>query len=104
MLYSAYCQWQKIAEQACPWPEQPPQLQLKGQTWQEAVLEVYNPFDDTQRTKNALLNADKVGLAFDQLRKNYPFRHEFCFPHFSAPQMPLAEKRKLERLGFVFCR
>ena len=102
MLYSAYCQWQKLTEQTCPWPEKPPQIHLKGQTWQEAILEVYNPFEDTLRTKNALLKADNVGLAFDQLRKNYPLRHEFCFPQFSAPQMPLAEKRKLESLGFVF--
>ena len=102
MLYTAYCQWKNIPERPCPWPEEPPQLQLSAQTWQEAVVELYDPFLDTQRTKAALLSATNIGAAFDLLRKNYPLRHEFDFPLFSGPNLLPADKTKLTRLGFRF--
>lgn len=48
-------------------------------TWQQVLLKVYNPAKDTKELKQILNFAteNEVAAHFDQLRKNYPKRHEF---------------------------
>jgi erythronate-4-phosphate dehydrogenase len=102
MLYDAYCTLNKIKIQSCPLPIDAPVLTLLGSTWQEVVLELYDPYLDSQRTKTSLLNTAQVGAAFDQLRKNYPLRHEFNFPLLKTPNIDKEDLELLQRLGFRF--
>ncbi len=54
-------------------------LASTAQTWEELVLEIYNPMTDTTRLKSSLLNStpEQIGLCFDDLRKHHLQRHEF---------------------------
>ncbi len=45
--------------------------------WQTAALTIYNPMDDCLRFRAALA-ASNPRQAFQDSRRNYPLRHEFC--------------------------
>ncbi|MBF0196175.1 MAG: 4-phosphoerythronate dehydrogenase [Planctomycetes bacterium] len=66
-----------------PSPPSRHQFDMAGQSmsWQELVLTLYNPINDTELSKTSLLNSpsNKIGKTFDSLRKNYQMRHEFSF-------------------------
>ncbi|CDZ78632.1 Erythronate-4-phosphate dehydrogenase [Legionella massiliensis] len=45
-----------------------------SENWQDFILSLYNPFNETKLLKAA----DNVELSFQQLRKAHQNRHEFC--------------------------
>lgn len=48
-------------------------------SWREVVLQVYNPKNDTEKMRTALMQSpDNIAQQFDALRKHYPRRHEFA--------------------------
>ena len=102
MLYEKFCALRGIEHHAPKEPLSPPHIELKGSTWAEAVEQLYRPIDDTERMRKNLTQCDDVSKAFDQLRKNYPLRHEFSFPRFTGPALEPKNKALLTRLGFSF--
>lgn len=85
-------------------PIPPPEINLgqKNLTWEDVVLKIYDPLEDTKHTKSALLQNANVAQAFDQLRKKYPLRHEFDFPLLKGGLFSNNDKKTLISLGFRF--
>lgn len=101
MIYDEACKYFNWQKKDVSFPETPPERSLKGvRSWEEAVLNLYDPLEDTKRTKGALLDNENVSDAFDKLRKQYPLRHEFSFPKFTDASMPDGDQAILRKLGF----
>jgi erythronate-4-phosphate dehydrogenase len=103
MLHKAFCEYAKLPHQKVPWPMEAPEHTFNGATWEELVLSIYDPREDSSRTRLALQDNQDVGVSFDQLRKSYPLRHEFAFPNIKASSMDTQHQERAERLGFRFC-
>lgn len=78
-------------------------LETKAKSWQDAVLQCYDPWQDTQATQQALLNTENYAHEFDNLRKHYKKRYEFASIHLKLPDgVVLKEKDLLRKLGIKF--
>lgn len=85
-----------------PPPIEAPVMDFKDEcmSWEEVVLSIYDPSEDMLRMKKALGRAGvKRGAAFDELRKDYPVRHEFDFPHLRGLRLVEDDRRLLQGLG-----
>ena len=83
------------------YPVKAPVVDLEGlDKWYDVVIKLYNAFDDSNHTKEMLKKSRNISQTFDQLRKNYPLRHEFSFPEFQNAMMPSSELAILKNLGF----
>lgn len=108
MLYHSFCELKNIPPQSYQMPLEAPHTKITGSHWYDAVLENYDPIVDTQRTREALLEAhqqggsSEVATRFDLLRKSYPLRHEFNFPIFDAPHLHELDRELLQQLGWRF--
>ncbi|MGB0450220.1 MAG: 4-phosphoerythronate dehydrogenase [Porticoccaceae bacterium] len=72
---------------------------VQGENLSQIILAAYDVADDDRRMREAIASsASAVAELFDQLRKEYPQRHEFTY--FSA-EVPDSTKAKARLLGFV---
>lgn len=75
-------------------------LPLRVRSVKDAVVSAYDIRKDDQRMRTVLAAAgDHRGEAFDQLRKNYPHRHEFSRYRVYG-ELSSTEKKQLLALGF----
>lgn len=68
--------------------------------WEDVVLHLYDPYQDSEHTKQCLLQSANIGASFDALRKSYPLRHEFSFPKFKGGEVSESDRNILSKLGF----
>jgi len=73
-------------------------------SWQDCVLSLYNPKEDSERTLRSMNHADDTGIAFDMLRKTYPLRHEFFFPKVRDCGLIGNDLEICKALGFDFIK
>lgn len=77
---------------------------VRGENLSQIILAAYDVADDDRRMREAMGNlssgsrADSVAEVFDQLRKDYPQRHEFT--HFIA-EVPGSLSSQTQLLGFA---
>ena len=81
-----YFGWKNAVSPTTPEVFQPTALALPSQaSWEEAVLHIYHPRLDTELMKKTLLkHPQTAAYHFEQLRREYPFRHEFSRYHHPA--------------------
>jgi erythronate-4-phosphate dehydrogenase len=100
MLLQSFCKFKGIQQPLVNWPEDSPSIEHHQTDWTSLVLKSYDPWLDSQNTRQKLSNSRDVGQSFDLLRKNYSLRHEFNFPSISCSSMPEDDLDRLKRLGF----
>ena len=102
MLYKEFCKFQNLKPFKITPPLDPPVINLcsKITDWRDVVLSFYDPQEDSQRTKNSLIDHPEPGKAFDLLRKEYPLRHEFGFPLINEAHLSSDTRDLLLKIGF----
>lgn len=100
MLLKAFCNFKGIQQPQVDWPKAPPSIEHNHTDWSSLVLKIYDPWIDSQHTREKLFSSSDVGANFDHLRKNYPLRHEFNFPSITCSNMKEQDLLRLKRLGF----
>jgi erythronate-4-phosphate dehydrogenase len=78
-------------------------LAANAQTWEQLILNIYNPLTDTERLKSSLLQLtpEQAGLCFDSLRKHHVQRHEFDAIRLQqTQQLKKSDLEILKQLGF----
>ncbi len=84
-----------------PWPTKNLKVD-KNASWEDVVLSLCHPGQDTTRMKDALTQADDTPAArkaaFDYLRTHYPTNHEFAYTYCRTGQA--TEDDVLRALGF----
>ena len=68
-------------------------------TWEDVVLNIYDPITDTKRTQGALSTAKERGVAFDLLRKEYPLRNEYAYSSFRVGGLSNENRDLLKKLS-----
>lgn len=69
-------------------------------SWQDVVLQVFNPESITQQMRDLLLPAADVGPLFDEMRNQFNYRHEFSATKVITNRLNKEHKLKLNHLGF----
>lgn len=78
-------------------------LSSSTSSWQDVLLQVYNPLNDTENMCKTLLNLPKEEAAhqFDYLRKHHPKRYEFASVILeNTDVLKTVDKKILQHLGF----
>lgn len=100
MIHQAACELGFIKQQNLP-PILMPEQILVGDnqqvTWQQIVLKVFDPLTVTQQLRAAILEKDNKH-AFDEMRHQFNFRHEFAFTSLDAIQSEAS--KQLQALAF----
>lgn len=87
------------------YPITPPILTLPNsqQSWEDIVLAIYNPQQDSQTMKARLRgNPNQTANLFAQLRNEYPVHHEFDYPQIKGGIVSRDDKTLLRQLGIQF--
>lgn len=75
-------------------------LMIQSPHWEDIILQIYDPLQDTIQMQRDLLVAKNVAHNFDILRKHYPRRHEFKSVFLQNKAiLPTAEWHLLQQLG-----
>jgi len=104
MLAEDYCQWRHRTAVEKTLGAGHHRATICGESLSQIILAAYDVADDDRRMREAMATvlvasqSDSVAERFDQLRKDYPQRHEFT--HFSA-EVPSAISDQAKLLGFV---
>ena len=72
----------------------------KEHTWRDIALGVFNPAIMTTLLRERLKHADNPGLAFDQLRNQFAYRHEFSHTRIAAAHLNQEDLPHVKKLGF----
>lgn len=72
----------------------------KEHKWRDIALGVFNPAIMTTILREKLKHADNKGLAFDQLRNQFAYRHEFTHTRIAATHLDKDDLPLLKKLGF----
>lgn len=104
MIYQAALKALQLPVQALS-PSLAPTFELAStaQTWEQLVIDVYNPMRDTAELKSSLLGLTPIqtGSHFDSLRKHHVQRHEFDAVRLKQTQQLVpADFAVLKQLGF----
>lgn len=108
MIYTSFCQFlgreaTATIGQFDTWRAEAP-LKLVGETAtelvQNAIQQVYDVAKDAQQFKQALASNEDKAKAFDQMRKDYPYRREFHNYSVNLTAAQQAASQDLAALGF----
>lgn len=102
MIYQAMVQAGIVPNRPSPitMPVQTLAFAGKEHSWRDIVLGVFNPTLMTTILREKLKHADNPGLAFDQLRNQFAYRHEFTHTRVSATHIDQDDIPLLKKLGF----
>ena len=70
--------------------------------WQDIVLGVFNPLVMTAMMRQVLLATEDDGSAFDQMRHQFNYRHEFAYTSINGVDVSDQDAALLVRLGMRF--
>lgn len=103
MIYRIACEKNMISPQNVTTIEMPRQhLSFAGDKhhWQDIVLGVFNPMILTAMMRSNLTNVNNDdGHAFDEMRNQFNYRHEFAYTTIEGVTLANDEKKLLEGLG-----
>lgn len=101
-IYRAACELGIIMPKAITpksMPTQRLEFSLQPHHWQDIVLGVFNPLVMTAMMRYQLLNEDRGGRVFDEMRNQFNYRHEFAFTEVSGNSLDEQVIIILRKLG-----
>ncbi|WP_444905845.1 4-phosphoerythronate dehydrogenase [Microbulbifer sp. SSSA008] len=101
MIREALCRELGIAPMSAECQPAVTSKEIRGDSAEELLLQMYNPRADDRRLRAAAAGDVPMEKAFDLLRKEYPERLEFSHYKTSAQTLGDEEKRQLEVLGLA---
>lgn len=104
MIYERACLEQVIERLEVPpiiMPIQHLALHHENQlSWQDVVLQVFDPLKMTEIMQNTLLSSDSYGHLFDELRNHFNYRYEFAYTLLQESAVKKEDRMILKKLGF----
>jgi len=73
----------------------------KQHHWQDIVMGIFNPLTMTALMKTQLFASEETGFAFDQLRNQFNYRHEFAYTRIESEDLLPHDKKILGGLGII---
>lgn len=105
MIFDAACELHLIDKSnATPvaHPTQTLQFAGKNHHWQDIILGIFNPMIMTAMMRELLLTLPDTHDAFDRLRHEFTYRHEFAYTEINDVELAQADKVLLEKMGVRF--
>jgi erythronate-4-phosphate dehydrogenase len=80
-------------------PSQQFALQQRHPSWQEVVLEIFNPLLMTDKMRALLLRATDPASLFDEMRHQFNERYEFAFTKIKVASLSEIDKKIMQQWG-----
>lgn len=102
MIYQAACQRKVISENTIHEPNQQQQILRFSEAqhnWEDIVLGIFNPVILTAMMRTQLTQEQSIASAFDAMRSDFNYRHEFAYTKVLGPMLQPQDAAVLQALG-----